>query len=331
MAPELNNHTHEQSPLIDESELPGVPAEDLNSARRLLYISHAFNQFSENAWQFCLILFLAAFTNYESLFLVSSYGLTSALGVCGLGAAAGKFIDGADRLVVARSFIGLENCAVLLATLCCYTLLGLANDETTISSADSRLVGIPTSALSITLLVLIHLLGTAAKVLDKGFLVAVERDWIVVMSECIEFSSHSNIIVEEDAGTQSAWLSTTNVAMRQIDLSCKVVAPAAAGFFVAYFDDGSSRTHGADLKGAAVLVGIVNSMALIVEYICTAKIYKLVPSLAKKDLPNAETLCDIEDGANSSKTPCGFLQLPNSFQSYFKQKTCWAGLSLSLL
>ena len=46
----------------------------LNYARKLLYFSHLFDQFSEGTWQFCLVLFLAAFSNYESLVLVSTYG-----------------------------------------------------------------------------------------------------------------------------------------------------------------------------------------------------------------------------------------------------------------
>ena len=120
----------------------------LSRARRLLYISHFFNQFSGISWQFCLVLFLAAFSNYESLILVSSYGLLSSGAVCYFGTAAGRFIDGTNRLFVARSFIGLENFAVLSATLCCYVLLNRAN-----LNQDTEFEGIPSDPFSVFLLV----------------------------------------------------------------------------------------------------------------------------------------------------------------------------------
>jgi hypothetical protein len=57
---------------IDDNDVV-LAEENLQHARWLLYISHMFNQFSEQAWQFCVALFLAAFTNNRSWILVSSY------------------------------------------------------------------------------------------------------------------------------------------------------------------------------------------------------------------------------------------------------------------
>lgn len=155
----------------------------LNRSRRLLYVSHLFNQFSNKTWQFCLVLFLVAFCNYESLVLVSSYGLVSYSFVCVWGSLVGRWVDHGDRLQIAQFFIGFENCAVLLATAFCYLLLsqntGTNKDPQQNSSYDCA---------SILLLLGIHLLGASASVLDSGFMVAIERDWIVVMSQVASFA-----------------------------------------------------------------------------------------------------------------------------------------------
>jgi iron-regulated transporter 1 len=131
-------------------------------------------------------------------------------------------------------------------------------------------------------------------------------------------------------------------------LSCSIVAPAAAGFFIALFDDGTSKQHGYDLRGAAVLVGGVNVAALIVEYICTAKIYHEVPGLApdsnivacaddgmmatcdlgkgKKDMDLSE-----ENNKTKNKNRRRSLKFLDDLEVYFSQSICWAGFSLSLL
>jgi hypothetical protein len=97
---------------------------------------------------------------------------------------------------VARQFIGIENCAVVLATILCYWLLSKEEQQqqhnnSFDSKTDATMVGqqpssewdgIPTDPTSIVLLIGIHLLGAIASLLDSGFTVAVERDWIVVMS-----------------------------------------------------------------------------------------------------------------------------------------------------
>jgi hypothetical protein len=311
----------------------------LDRSRRLLYLSHFFNQFSENFWQFCLVLFLAAFSNYESLTLVCTYGLVSAAFVCYFGSAAGRFVDGTNRLIVARKLIGFENCAVLLATGCCCLLLSSTRNSREVDGemADiPRYQGIPVDPWSLFLLLCIHILGAVAKILDTGFLVAVERDWVVVMSKCAESANESSY---DRLELQKAWLTETNVAMKQIDLSCKVVAPAIAGFFVAIFDDGQTKNGGYDLIGAAVLVGVLNALALVVELACTTQIYKDVPALAFKRVSPAfindkGSKLDVESGRNSAerahKRGC-FLVMPEALKVYLDVDVSVAGIGLSLL
>ena len=77
-------------------------------ARRLLYVSHFFAQWSKTSWQFCLALFLAAVTHFESLILVSWYGMVVGLAVAVTGGRVGQWIDTSPncRLTVARWLIG---------------------------------------------------------------------------------------------------------------------------------------------------------------------------------------------------------------------------------
>lgn len=334
----------------------------LRQARRYLYVSHLFSQFSEVAWQFCLILFLAAFANYKSLILVSSYGLVSNGSVCIFGAKAGRFVDSAKcRLFVARQFILTENVCVLLASAFCYLLLARVQTDPAVNDdlpnddwLSHRLNGIPLDTISVCLLLGVHVLGSAAMILDKGFLVAIERDWIVVMSqyaakiptpgdkEAMKGDRQNNEIPSETSIPSKQWLSETNVTMKQIDLCSKVAAPAIAGFLISAFDGGSDAQHGKDLRGAAIMVGGINAAALVVEYICTARIYRMLPALAVKKQAvgivgeSIGTHQQSEKGnqvpqsvnANVSRTKW---YLPSSMQIYLDQSISMAGVSLSLL
>jgi hypothetical protein len=317
-------------------------AEVLAKARRLLYLSHVFNQFSETAWQFCLVLFLAAFSNYKSLMLVSTYGLLSGLAVFLFGSTAGRFIDHANRLLVARRFIWAENICVLLATICCYMLLARNQVEDITDTIDNGskwqgFQGVPTDFWSIVLLIGVHLLGATAKIFDLGFLVAVERDWVVVMSR---FLTDDGLPHGKKLENQKKWLSETNVTMKQIDLSCKVAAPAIAGFCIALLDDGTDPHHGSDLRGAAVFIGALNTLALLVEYVCTAMIYHQIPDLAiksKRDQAKARerepTSSTDEEKKNVARktSPPRLCRMPDGLRVYLDQSISWAGVGLALL
>jgi hypothetical protein len=194
----------------------------LNLARRWLYVSQAIHQFSEWAWQFCLVLFLAGLTNNESLLFVSTYGFTFnalvAFGTPRMGqmidrAAAGasaatissrdKDTYDAPRLVLIRQWIILEKSCVLLATACCWYLFQqkpqlqetqTGHDEKSFdfgawlqsySSTSSSWI------IPLILVVGIHILGAMGSLLDFSVLLALDRDWIVVISN--QYSHHSRV------------------------------------------------------------------------------------------------------------------------------------------
>mmetsp|Transcript_4710 Transcript_4710/g.6815 ORF Transcript_4710/g.6815 Transcript_4710/m.6815 type:complete len:579 (-) Transcript_4710:304-2040(-) len=354
----------------------------LKKSRRLLYLSHAFAQFADAAWQFCIVMFLAAFTDYNSLLLVSTYGLVSGLTVCMFGSMAGQFVDRTNRLVAAQRFIWIQNLFVLLATLLCYILLTRDYDDpphgatTTYNVPDwiaVRLQELPVhDSLSISLLVGIHICGSVAEVLNQGFSVAIEKDWIVVMAKLVSTNySHESISHDHSSemrriigDKEREWLSTTNVTLKQIDLSCKICAPAIAGFMITAFHNvgvsNADDEYGKDLRGAAVLVGCLNISALIVEYICTAFIYINIPELAKKhddkkDTTSTSSLSTrTEEGTKllqkaSSALPfiarseaengigedeqenCNAVALPQGMKIYMKQPIAWGGIGFALL
>lgn len=363
----------------------------LRYARRLLYVSHFFAQFSEISWQFCLTIFLAALTNYKSLILVATYGLTTGIAVTLLGSTTGSLVDRTNRLVAARGFIFTENICVILATLCCFLLLSQKHSE--IGGKEETNEGV-SSALadtsSIILIIGIHILGAAARVLDEGFLVAMERDWVVVMSQFEKDRSnrnatktvssnnnttgeetHQNDILHSVESTSRAWLSQTNVAMKQIDLSCKMVAPAISGFLIAIVDNRSSssdlasdeggdgqdlhngNTNGSQFRYAALAVGAINVASLLVEYYCTTTIYHCIPDLAhisnnkeEHDSHNDNSSDCITSDDKSEETKvsalcmlneeisskCGWMSLlPYGARVYLQQKTALAGIGLAML
>lgn len=321
-------------------------------ARRILYVSHFFAQFSEVAWQFFNTLCLAAITDYQSLILVSTYGIATGLAVCIAGPTAGRFIDTSNRLLVAQRLIWLENIAVVLATVFYFVLLANESDTmgnpenaelvpTDLSWLSYRLQGVPTDFLSVLLLLGIHALGAAAQVLDKAFVVAIERDWVVVMSQAAADSLGTDQESDAAASTFSSWLSETNISMRQIDLGCKVAAPSVAGFMIPLFVGRGSSPTGSNLRWACLFIGALNVAALVVEYVCTKQIYMMLPSLAFKSPTqgggNEDDSAKAGDEVSSTsefniETPsCEKCRLPRGLRIYMDQKISWAGIALAML
>ena len=339
---------------------------NLKLSRDLMYTSHFFAKASDIIWQFCLVLFLAAFTNYKNLILVSTFNLFSGIVVCFTGGYIGTFIDKHERLFTARIFIWIQNVSVVIATFFCYLLLNNDNEnnEKLHFGNSGRLKGVPTSAYGISLLIGIHIFGAMANVLDQGITVAIEKDWVVVMSKSTCEKQKSNRNDNEDTEQIiKDWLSETNITMTQIDLTCKSLAPAGAGYLLAIYGD--------NLQGAALFVGLLNIACLIVEWLCTAFIYELIPDLAiKLDTINSSahgyrsiiesertsSIIEDEDMILVSQTQIsgitdgnivGYLSekngmkneyyqyfmdlIPLGWRIYMKQSTAYSGLALSLL
>jgi len=315
--------------LIDDGQL--------DEARNLLYMSHMFAKFAEIGWQFCVILFLAAIANYNSIIFVSTYGFFCGLMSCLFGSTFGAFIDSKkyDRLHIANFFILCENLSVVTASFSCFLLLNELNPDVDneINTGDTsggtasyfsqlfREVVPPLNAKTWILLVAIHIFGGVARLLDEGFTVCIERDWIVVMSKCqdlhvadreynevgcgvdenqsatsgLSWSSESSDLTTSRRTRindnilrdlkEKTWLAQTNTTMRQIDLASKILAPAVAGIYISWFDSKNDSTdihRGAHLAYAALIVGLLNVLSLFVEYYCAKQIYERIPTLSDR-------------------------------------------------
>lgn len=311
----------------------------LRQARLLLYVSHFFSKFTQGAWEFVVILFLAAISHNQSILLVSTYYLTTYAAVSVFAAPLGSFVDQTNRLVAARLCIVLQYCSILVAIgACCWLLT--KNQRNGSDSEGS----IPHDVFSVILLVVIHAFGATAQVLDQAFEVAVERDWIVLMSEQLNQAG-------KDGAAAALWLSSTNVSLRQIDLICKVAAPLVAGLVIGQstnHDDTitDARKHHnhyswCDLHETVVLVTWTSLTAMLMEYICTSMVYRLTPALCERKITgngieetnNDDDTCignhPLEKQKEKMQTSCSSLR--NGALVYAEQKVVWAGISLAIL
>lgn len=266
-------------------------------ARRILYISHAIAQFSEIAFQFGIVLFLAKTTDYESLILVNLYGICLHVAVTVSSSGLGRYLDRTDRWSTVRKLILIENLSVILSTAFCYVLLSV--DDSTVRSMH-----IPVDGLSILSLVGIFLFGALAQVCDRALTVAMERDWIVILCKSLDDFEKS--------------LSATNVSMKQIDLSCKIVAPAVTAMII-------PAINADDFRPACLLIGGANLVSLITEYVCNRRIYRLLPKLAVRD--------DGEEGGEEPLDECTkpIEKRKSSWKVYAEQSSAWGGLGLAIL
>jgi hypothetical protein len=125
--------------------------------------------------------------------------------------------------------------------------------------------------------------------------------------------------------------------MKQIDLASRIVAPALAGMTMGMMEHADHHNH---LATTALLIGLLNAMALMVEYTCTLMIYQLVPTLANKRRASP-TVMSMLVSANAATTTTtrrscvrycqDRLDVPTGLRIYLSQPISLAGSSLSLL
>jgi hypothetical protein len=122
--------------------------------------------------------------------------------------------------------------------------------------------------------------------------------------------------------------------MKQIDLSCKVIGPALAGLLMPLLissKSSSSQTTTWGLEWGCLFVGLLNTLALIAEYICTARIYTLIPSLADKR-PQEHRKGNIADASTADEEISWFESCTSSeLRLYMQQPVALQGLSLALV
>ena len=287
------------------SALTGTPPNDSNrypTERRVqnkspkallyrLYISHTLSTWNARTFEFGSVIFLAAIFP-GTLFFASCYALFRSAAAAALGSSIGSLVDSQNRLYVVRQSIVWQRISVALS---CLILAAL-------------LAGNPQNWLILHgLFATIVALAGVEKLAFVANTVAVERDWIVVVSDSL--------------GVERQDL---NSAMRRIDLVCKLVGPLGIGLL-----DGYST------KIAIWVVFGQNAISVLVEYFAIAQVYSAVPELGQgKRQGNATETPQSPDGTPTVPSRSTLNTIKDNirpWKDYFQNPAFLASFSLSLL
>ncbi|CRG84408.1 Solute carrier family 40 member 1 [Talaromyces islandicus] len=258
------------------------------SIKRKLYISHFLSTWNSRMFEFGAVLFLvAAFPG--TLLYTSAYALVRSLAVALLSSALGRRIDRFDRLKVLRSSIVWQRIPV--AASCLIILLLLSQEGVSLSSN--------------ALFACASLLACVEKLASVANTVAVERDWVVIISDSLE-------IPRQDL----------NASMRRIDLFCKLIAP----LFISFIDSYSTKV-------AVCTVFGLSTVWVVVEYLAIAQVYNAVPELKIRPThEQSEQPSTLQPPSSSSSSSSSSLQnLLRPWREYASSPVFLASFSLSLL
>jgi len=107
----------------------------------------------------------------ENLRLVAIYGFATSVSVIVFGALIGSWIDNTSRLTAAKTFLAVQN---LIVTLCCGILAVFFWFDNRDTWPAALVTAMPIVAI---------ILAVIANLATVGYQIAVEKDWIVVISD----------------------------------------------------------------------------------------------------------------------------------------------------
>ena len=256
-----------------------------------LYVSHTLSTWNARTFEFGAVIFLAAIFP-GTLFFASCYALFRSAAAAALGSWIGSLVDSKNRLYVVRQSIVWQRLSVALSCLILAALL-----------ASNPQNGFTLYGLFATIVAL----AGVEKLAFVANTVAVERDWIIVVSD--------NLGVERQK---------LNSAMRRIDLVCKLVAPLGIGLLDSY-----------STKIAIWIVFGQNAISVLVEYFAIAQVYAAVPELGQgKDLGNTTETPQSPGGTLTVPSRTTLSTIKNNirpWRDYFQNPAFLASFSLSLL
>ena len=221
-----------------------------------LYVSHFLSTWNSRGFEFGAVLFLT--TMYPATLLqMSLYALLRSLAAIIFSPNIGSYIDTNYRLHVVRISILGQRFAVILS--CGLFWLALQ------SSYTSR-------SMSWLLLGSLIILACAEKLFSIMNIVAVERDWVVVI-----------------AAGDGDLLQKINNQMRRIDLACKLFSPLAIALL-----------HSWSVMWAIWTTVIVNAASAVLEYVLIARVFRKVPLLSQtKDAFGSSHRYELGGGAST--------------------------------
>ncbi|KAF7373477.1 Solute carrier family 40 protein [Mycena sanguinolenta] len=227
---------------------------------RRLYTSHFLSTWNSRLFEFGAVLFLASIFP-DTLLPMSVYALARSAAAILLAQPVGGWIDTGNRLSVVRMSVVGQRLAVAGSCAVFWILQAEKDSRGGTGGKGRERMGL--FGLSVAL-------ACVEKVCSVMNLVSVERDWVVVITQ------HNEQARRE-----------LNAGMRRIDLLCKLLGPLAI-----------STIAIASTMIAIWVTLAMNLVAVPLEYICIAQVYKLVPALQREQPRSASTNIDTDDEAH---------------------------------
>ncbi|TFK68075.1 hypothetical protein BDN72DRAFT_842291 [Pluteus cervinus] len=291
-------HHDETEPLLrgGPSSVPPDDTGNTGPASHLqLYLSHFLSTWNSRVFEFASVLFLASI--YPSTFVpLSCYALIRSVAAIFLGSSVGQYIDNNERLKVVRVSIVARRIAILASCVGFWVLIFKKTTRTVELAVFAALVA----------------LACVEKLCSILNLVAVERDWLVII-----------------AGTDENALRVLNSQMRRIDLFCKLLGPLAI-----------SLIHSTSMRTAVLVVFGTNLISASIEYANIERVYRSVPALQLPRPTRAieESLPSVSNTTASISSP-GILhqftawlrQTKHNFSLYYNHPVFLPSFSESLL
>lgn len=204
-----------------------------------LYTSHFLSTWNSRLFEAGVVYFLASIFP-DNLLPVSIYALSRNIAAILFAVPVGHWIDTAHRLTVVRASIVGQRLAVAASCGLFWALL-----ELQLGWRASRLVdGLFGASV---------LLACVEKLAASVNLIAVERDWVVVITQGNEEARRK-----------------MNARMRRIDLFCKLLGPLTVALIAA-----------ASVKAAVYATLGMNLASVLVEYLCIETVFRRVPGLGR--------------------------------------------------
>ncbi|CAZ81539.1 unnamed protein product [Tuber melanosporum] len=240
--------------LLPAAPPPPLPPRHLPKNITLrLYLSHLLSTWNSRVFEFGALLFIANL-HPDTLLPGSLYALVRGVSAVLCSPWVGRHVDSGDRLRVVRVSIVAQRVAVVLS---CGGLLVVKNG---VGAAGKGAGG----ALVMGVLAV---LACCEKLASVGNLIAVERDWVVLI-----------------AGGDEGALLVLNSQMRRIDLFCKLLGPLAV-----------SAADGISTVVAIYVVLGLNLASVGVECFAIADVYRMVPALQEPKTHPTSASAPLED------------------------------------
>ncbi|KAG7005231.1 hypothetical protein G7Y79_00021g050980 [Physcia stellaris] len=254
--------------------------------KRLLYTSHFLSTWNSRLFEFGAVLFLAHIFP-KTLLPSSVYAIVRAASAICFSPSVGSYIDRAERLKAVRISIVVQRVAVIAS---CLLFWVMSTNNIRLAWFKPVLFGV------------VCVFACAEKICAVMNLVAVERDWVVVISE-----------------STGCELTVLNSQMRRIDLFCKLVGP----LMIALVD-------GFSIKAAIWTTMGLSSASVLAEYFTIAWVHEAIPAL---QLPRIHSTNISSNAHQPSPThlSSALHTFASSTSSYIYHSAFLPSLSLSLL